>query len=160
MAVQMLRNYGQTEKYHHAVQGFNHRLDSLQAAVLRVKLAHLDEWNAARRQHAADYRALLAGVPVVLPSEACEWNGLSSLRHPDRTARRAADPPEGTGHRDRDPLPDTHPPAARLYRLGLQERKLPVTEEQAEQVLSLPMYAELTQEMIEYVAEAIQELVS
>jgi len=62
-SLQMLRNYGQREKYHHLVQGFNHRLDTLQAAVLRVKLKHLDDWNAARCQHAQLYGELLAHSP-------------------------------------------------------------------------------------------------
>ena len=65
--LQLLRNYGQSEKYHHQVQGFNHRLDTLQAAALRVKLRYLDDWNAARRRHAARFSRLLSGSGVVLP---------------------------------------------------------------------------------------------
>ena len=58
----MLRNYGQSQKYRHELKGFNRRLDTLQAAVLRVKLAYLDDWNAARRAHAAHYSELLGAV--------------------------------------------------------------------------------------------------
>ncbi|HLE36407.1 MAG TPA: DegT/DnrJ/EryC1/StrS family aminotransferase, partial [Candidatus Acidoferrales bacterium] len=65
--IRRLRNYGQREKYYHDTIGTNSRLDSLQAAVLRVKLRHLDAWNAARQAHAAAYRELLTGLPVVLP---------------------------------------------------------------------------------------------
>src|SRR5881275_2315172 len=59
----MLRNYGQTKKYHHEMQGFNRRLDTLQAAVLRIKLKYLDQWNAARREHADQYAELLTATP-------------------------------------------------------------------------------------------------
>src|SRR5947199_4602459 len=68
--LEMLRNYGQEEKYHHLTQGFNRRLDTLQAAVLRVKLKYLEKWNAARRWQAELYHRLLAGTALVLPSEA------------------------------------------------------------------------------------------
>src|SRR5260370_5098397 len=68
--LEMLRNYGQKEKYHHLSQGFNRRLDTLQAAVLRVKLKYLEKWNAARRWQAELYHRLLAGTELVLPSEA------------------------------------------------------------------------------------------
>src|SRR5213596_3720023 len=68
--VQILRNYGQREKYQHVVQGYNRRLDTLQAAVLRIKLCHLDTWNDARRRHAKLYHRLLAGSEVVTPTEA------------------------------------------------------------------------------------------
>ena len=66
-SIALLRNYGQTAKYHHAIQGYNNRLDTLQAAVLRVKLPHLDEWNAARRAHADLYDSLLAGSGIAVP---------------------------------------------------------------------------------------------
>ena len=71
--VRMLRNYGSKVKYHHDVPGCNSRLDSLQAALLRVKLPHLDEWNDRRRRLAARYIDALAGVEgLVLPVPA-EW---------------------------------------------------------------------------------------
>src|SRR5437879_4283382 len=68
--LEMLRNYGQREKYQHVVPGYNRRLDTLQAAVLRIKLCHLDTWNDARRRHAKLYHRLLAGSEVVTPTEA------------------------------------------------------------------------------------------
>src|SRR5256885_16126439 len=68
--LEMLRNYGQEEKYHHLTQGFNRRLDTLQAAVLRVKLKYLEKWNAARRWQAELYHRLLAGNAPVVPREA------------------------------------------------------------------------------------------
>src|SRR6059058_3213828 len=76
--LEMLRNYGQEEKYHHLTQGFNRRLDTLQAAVLRVKLKYLEKWNAARRWQAELYHRLLAGTALVLPSEAV---GAQSVWH-------------------------------------------------------------------------------
>ncbi|MEW6578056.1 MAG: DegT/DnrJ/EryC1/StrS family aminotransferase, partial [Chloroflexota bacterium] len=69
-AVSKLRNYGQSEKYHHDLLGYNRRLDTLQAAVLRIKLKHLDEWNAARSAHARLYQQLLGGNGIRLPVEA------------------------------------------------------------------------------------------
>lgn len=68
--LQLLRDYGQGEKYQHLIRGYNRRLDTLQAAVLRTKLAHLNNWNEARRQHAKRYKELLQDCPVTLPVEA------------------------------------------------------------------------------------------
>src|SRR5262245_6740779 len=68
-AIRMLRNYGQREKYHHVLRGFNRRLDTLHAAVLRVKLKYLDGWNTARRAHAQAYNLLLSDAGVVVPEE-------------------------------------------------------------------------------------------
>src|ERR1700741_1556764 len=74
----MLRNYGQKEKYQHLFRGYNRRLDTLQAAVLRVKLKYLEEWNAARRWNAVLYHKFLDGTGVVLPGEA---GGAESVWH-------------------------------------------------------------------------------
>lgn len=160
-SLQMLRDYGQREKYHHELLGYNHRLDTLQAAVLRVKLKHLDAWNAARREHAQLYGELLAHSPVVPPTEADYAEPVYHLyviRVEHREALRAY-------LRDKDiatgihyPIPIHLQPAYR--NLGYKKGSFSVTEEYAEQVLSLPMYAELTPGSIEYVAEAIRDFVS
>jgi dTDP-4-amino-4,6-dideoxygalactose transaminase len=160
-SLQMLRNYGQSEKYHHLVQGFNHRLDTLQAAVLRVKLKHLDAWNASRRQHAQLYRELLATSPVVLPVEASYAEAVYHLyviRVRDRDGLRAYLQDRGVTTGIHYPIPIHLQPGYRD--LGHEKGSFPVTEEYAKQILSLPMYAELTPASIGYVAKAIEGLAS
>jgi dTDP-4-amino-4,6-dideoxygalactose transaminase len=156
--LQMLRNYGQVEKYHHVFLGYNRRLDTLQAAMLRVKLKHLDAWNAARSQHAHLYDELLACSPVVLPVEADYARSVYHLyviRTEDRDGLKTylhnKDIRTGVHY----PLPIHLQPAYR--HLGYKRSSFPITEQYAEQILSLPMYAELTADSIEYVAEALRD---
>jgi dTDP-4-amino-4,6-dideoxygalactose transaminase len=156
-SLRLLRNYGQREKYHHVLQGYNHRLDTLQAAVLRVKLQHLEDWNVARRQGARLYAELLAGSPLVLPTEADYAESVYHLyvvRVRDREGLRAWLNDQGIATGIHYPVPIHLQPAYRG--LGCQKGSLPITEEYAEQILSLPMYAELTSDLIEYVAQAIR----
>jgi len=160
-SLRVLRNYGQREKYHHMVQGYNHRLDTLQAGVLRVKLKHLNAWNAARRQHAKLYRELLAHSPVVLPVEASCAEAVYHLyviRVQDRDGLRVYLQDRGVATGIHYPIPIHLQPSYRA--LGYKKGSFPVTERCAEQILSLPMYAELTPASIEYVAEAIRTFVS
>ncbi len=159
--VEMLRNYGQTEKYHHVTQGFNRRLDTLQAAVLRVKLKYLDKWNAARRQHAALYRHWLQGssvIPLIEASYAESVWHLYVIRAERRDALREHLISRGIGTGIHYPVPIHLQPAYRS--LGYKRGDFPVTEEYARQILSLPMYAELTPERIEAVAEAVRDFTS
>lgn len=159
-SLRALRNYGEREKYHHLVQGFNHRLDTLQAAVLWVKLKHLDAWNAARCQHARLYRELLVHCPVVLPAEAGYAEAVYHLyviRVEDREGLRAYLQDRGVATGIHYPIPIHLQPGYRD--LGYKKGSFPVTERYAEQVLSLPMYAELTPASIEYVAKAIKGFV-
>lgn len=153
--LQLLRNYGQPEKYHHEVQGYNRRLDTLQAAVLRVKLRYLDEWNQARRNHASLYSRLL-GDAVVVPVEADHarsvWH-LYVVRTDKRDALRAELTREGVSTGIHYPIPIHLQPAYRD--LGYKRGDFPVTEKYADEILSLPMYAELTPDEIEFVAEAV-----
>ena len=157
-SLRMLRNHGQREKYHHEVRGYNHRLDTLQAAVLRVKLKYLDEWNAARRRHAQIYGEILADYRVILPAEADYEEGVYHLyviRVKDRDGLRAYLQDKAISTGIHYPIPIHLQPACRD--LGYQKGRFPVTEAYAEQILSLPMYAELTSDAIEYVAEAIRD---
>jgi dTDP-4-amino-4,6-dideoxygalactose transaminase len=159
-SVRMLRNYGQREKYHHVVRGYNRRLDTLQAAVLRVKLQHLDAWNAARRQHARLYGELLAHSPVAVPVEpnyAESVYHLYVIRVEDRDGVSAYLRDKGIATGIHYPIPIHLQPAYRD--LGYEEGCFPVTEACAGQILSLPMYAELTPGAVEYVAEAIRDFV-
>jgi dTDP-4-amino-4,6-dideoxygalactose transaminase len=154
----MLRNYGQSRKYHHEMLGYNRRLDTLQAAVLRVKLRYLDMWNHARRQHARAYDVLLAGSSLRLPVEmgTCE-----SVYHLYVVRSDARDDLQAhlSKHRIMTgihyPIPVHLQPA--LSHLGYGPGAFPVTEQSAKQILSLPMYPELTPEMIQYVATVIRD---
>ncbi len=156
--IEMARNYGQREKYYHELPGHNHRLDTVQAAVLRVKLRRLEERNAARRQHAELYRRLLADASLALPAGAPYaehvWH-LFVIRHQQRDALRAYLAERGIGCGIHYPVP-IHLQEA--YRgLGYRQGDFPVTERYAEQILSLPLYPELTPPMIEYIADAIRD---
>jgi dTDP-4-amino-4,6-dideoxygalactose transaminase len=155
-SVRMLRNYGQREKYHHVLRGYNRRLDTLQAAALRVKLRYLEAWNAARRQHARRYGELLANSSVVVPAEADyaePVHHLYVIRVEDRDGLRTHLHDRGIATGIHYPVPIHLQPAYRD--LGYAQGSFPVTEEHSGQILSLPMYAELTPGLVERVAEAI-----
>ena len=154
--IQMLRNYGQIRKYHHLECGYNHRLDTIQAAVLRVKLKYLDQWNAARRQHASLYSALLAGSDVVTPTHPDHaepvWH-LYVVRSGARDQLASHLTAHGITTAIHYPIPIHLQPAYRD--LGYRAGDFPVTEGHAGQMLSLPMFAELTPNLIAYVAQTI-----
>ncbi|HEY4816490.1 MAG TPA: DegT/DnrJ/EryC1/StrS family aminotransferase [Candidatus Acidoferrum sp.] len=156
--LEMLRNYGQKEKYQHMFRGYNRRLDTLQAAVLRVKLKHLDEWNDARRLHAKSYRRLLEQSGIVTPYAVAHaeavWH-LYVIRVDQRDAMKEYLASRGISVGIHYPIPIHLQPAYRD--LGYRQGDFPVTEEYARQILSLPMYAELTPEVIGRVAETASE---
>ena len=158
--IRMLRNYGSKVKYHHDLPGLNSRLDSLQAAILRIKLRRLDEWNDRRRAVAARYLEGLAGVEgLVLPTvaEASEpvWH-LFVVRHPRRDAlqRRLSD--AGVDTIIHYPIP---PHLTGAYAAGFAGRPLPVAERLADEVLSLPIGPHLSPADSERVAAAVRESV-
>jgi dTDP-4-amino-4,6-dideoxygalactose transaminase len=153
--LRLLRNYGQRVKYYHAMPGTNSRLDTLQAAVLSVKLPHLDGWNAARRAHADVYSSRLAAhvlTPVVAANVEHIFH-LYVVQTDERAAleRRLSERQIHTGIH--------YPVPAHLQEacapLGYKAGDFPVTEAAASRILSLPMYAELTDEQIHYVADAV-----
>ena len=156
--IQMLRNYGQQQKYHHVLRGFNRRLDTLQAAVLRVKLQHLDTWNAMRRKHAALYSRLLADSEIGTPVEAdyaeSVWH-LYVIRTANRDALQMQLNRRGIATGIHYPIPIHLQPA--YQDLGYRKGDFPVTEHYAEQILSVPMYPELTVPMIQHVAEVLRD---
>ncbi len=152
-----LRHHGQAGKYISEEQGWNSRLDEIQAAVLRVKLRHLDGWKVARQAHAAQYTALLGGVPgVVTPSvpEGCEHvYHQYTIRAPERDRVQKFLAERGISSTVYYPVPLHLQP---LYSaLGYKRGDLPAAERAAEEVLSLPMYPELTPEQIQRVGDAI-----
>jgi dTDP-4-amino-4,6-dideoxygalactose transaminase len=154
----LLHDHGRTEKYVHEQVGFNSRLDVLQAAVLRVKLAHLDEWNESRRKHAALYNQLLADVPgVVTPYVAPNVEHVYHLyviQVPNRDRVQAALKAAGISTGIHYPIP-LHEQPAYTY-LGYKAEDFPVTHALAPRLLSLPMYPELTDEEIYYVVDTIK----
>ena len=157
--VRLLRNHGSREQYHHVAIGANSRLDELQAAVLRVKLRHLDVWNAARRHHAQTYADVFRqrGVEkIVLPQERPGCTHVYHL-YAIRTARRqqveAACRAQGIA--TQVAYPSTLPSQPALMPSTGRSTPHPKAEEVAREILALPMYAELTPETIEHVVNAI-----
>jgi len=157
-ALQKLRNYGQEQKYIHVSQGYNRRLDTLQAAILGVKLRHLESWNAARQRHAGLYNELLRGSSVVTPNQASyaesAWH-LYVIRTKNRDSLKAHLACQGIMTGIHYPIPIHLQPA--YSDLGYKKGDFPVTEAYADEILSLPMYAELTPDAIQFVADAILE---
>lgn len=158
--LRMLRNYGQAAKYHHLLKGFNRRLDTMQAAILRVKLRHLDRWNQARREHAALYSRLLQTTGLALPVEARYAESVYHLypvRTKDRDRLRAWLGDQGIDTGIHYPVP-IHLQLA--YRdLGHGPGSFPVAEAQALETVSLPMYPELVEMSIRQVADAVATFV-
>lgn len=155
----MLRNLGMKVKYHHEVKGFNHRLDTMQAAVLGVKLRYLDGWNENRRQVAAWYEELLADTLVVAPKTAVNAEHVYHLyvvRVPgDREALMASLKETGIASGLHYPIPIHCQPA--FAELDYQEGDFPITEAYAGTILSLPMFAELTREEIVFITDHIKK---
>ena len=156
--LEMLRNYGQKEKYKHLFRGYNRRLDTMQAAILRVKLKYLEKWNAARRWNAKLYQKHLEGSGVVVPGEAggaeSVWH-LYVIRTEQRDALKDHLVSKGISASIHYPMPIHLQPAYRD--LGYRRGDFPVTEAYADRILSLPMYAELTDRQVEFVSQTVCE---
>ena len=156
--VRKLRDRGRSSRYEHQEVGYGERLDALQAAVLTVKLSYLDEWIEARRRNARLYNELLRDADVVTPEEVPNVRHayhLYVVRTPRRDALLARLKACGIGAGIHYPLPLHRQPA--YLKLGYADVVLPETERAAAEVLSLPMYPELTEEQIGYVTEQIRE---
>jgi dTDP-4-amino-4,6-dideoxygalactose transaminase len=159
--IDVLRRQGGKTKYYHEVLGFNSRLDEMQAALLRVKLRHLDNWQAQRRQVATRYDDLLrkldVGIPYVRPGITHVYHQYT-IRVSRRDELHEFLNARGIGTMIYYPLP-LH--LQGLYHgLGYLEGSLPVSEEAGHEVLSLPMYPELTEEQIQMVAGTIGEFLN
>lgn len=155
--VRMMRDYGQKKKYHHVFIAWNRRLDNLQAAILLVKLKHLNQWNRLRRKHAYYYNELLKGTDVVTPAE---LDGVEPVYHlyvirikkRDKLQQFLTSKQIYTGIHYPIPI---HLQMA--YKdLGYRKGDFPVTEECASEVLSLPMFPELKESEIEYIVNSIK----
>jgi len=154
--VRMLRNYGQRTPGEHALRGGNSRLDAIQAAVLGVKLRHLDRWNSERLRHAARYREQLAGSRVTVPGRvpgSTHVYHLFVVRSAERDRLRAHLAALGVQTGVHYPMP-IH--LSEAYRdLGYQAGAFPEAERAAREVLSLPMFPELTDEQIDRVVDGV-----
>jgi dTDP-4-amino-4,6-dideoxygalactose transaminase len=158
--VRVLRNYGSRVKYHNEVKGFNSRLDELQAALLRTKLASLDEWNARRKGLAAQYMNTLGDVPDLALPFVPEWADpvwhLFVVQHPQRDAVQQHLADAGIGTLIHYPVP---PHLSDAYSDGeWTTGSFPITERMAKEGLSLPMGPHLESRMVDFVAETIAEL--
>ena len=157
--IRMLRDWGQDRKYHHVLRGFNYRMEGLQGAILRVKLRHLDQWTEARRAAASKYNQLLADSGVDLPTEmpwARHVYHVYTLRLEDRDALQSALTSEGIQTAIHYALPAHLQPA--YGDLGCGRGAFPQSEKAAKEVLSLPLYPEITGTQIEKVAQALTSL--
>ncbi|OQA25698.1 MAG: dTDP-3-amino-3,6-dideoxy-alpha-D-galactopyranose transaminase [Verrucomicrobia bacterium ADurb.Bin345] len=156
--VRMLRNYGQQRKYHHEISGWNSRLDTIQAAVLKAKLPRLAAWNRARAEHAEAYRRRLGGLPLTLPAEPKDGQHIYHL-FVVQTERRdellAFLERNGISCGIHYPVP-VHLQKA-CASLGYGPGSFPVTEKLAGRILSLPMFPELTDGQIACVCDVIHQ---
>ena len=153
--VRQLRNYGSQKKYSHDVKGFNSRLDELQAAILRVKLRHLDEWNARRIEFAECYRQCLAGSKVLLPQIPVECDSVFHLfviRTKDRDLLQVGLKEAGIETLIHYPIP----PHKQGAYSTMHDYNLPIAESMAREVLSLPMGPHLSSAMVEEISSHIE----
>jgi len=155
--LRLLRDHGARERYQHEILGMNSRLDEIQAAILRIKLRHLDEWNALRRAHAAAYNARLRDI-VITPVErpgAEHVYYTYVIQVPARDALRSALAAQGIHCGIHYPCPLHLQPACAAF--SPPEGALPVTEHLAGHILSLPMFPELRVDEIDAVCQGIIE---
>jgi dTDP-4-amino-4,6-dideoxygalactose transaminase len=145
-ACKMIRDHGQAKKYYHDMEGYNGRLDAIQTGILSVKLKHLDEWNAKRRERAAEYNRLFAGSEgtIVTPYEP-SWSRavyhLYVVRAENREGLMAHLSKSGIGTGIHYPIP-LHQQKA-YESLGYKTGDFPVTEKVAREIVSLPMFPQL-----------------
>jgi dTDP-4-amino-4,6-dideoxygalactose transaminase len=158
--VAMLRDHGQAKKYYHDVEGYNGRLDAIQAGLLRVKLHHLSNWNEQRRRSACIYDELLAPLSetVICPSEPSHSKSVYHLyvirtQFRDELQNRLSEAGVGTGIHYPIPI---HLQAA-YSRMGWKRGDFPVSERAADEILSLPMFAGLSRDQQKHVAETISQ---
>ena len=155
--IRMLRDHGQSQKYYHQIEGYNGRLDALQARLLTIKLRHLAGWNEKRREAAQLYDRLLAHVEGVTPPQSAEHSRsvyhLYVIRVQDREALQKHLGTAGIGTGIHYPVP-LHLQAAYKH-LGYPQGSFPVSEQVAAEIVSLPMFPQLTAEQIRRVVSEV-----
>jgi dTDP-4-amino-4,6-dideoxygalactose transaminase len=152
-----LRDQGQSEKYFHTIVGYNYRMEALQGAVLGVKLRHLDDWNAARRKHAAVYRREFADTGLRMLDEHPEYQSVHHILPLFTTQRdelREYLLNQGVSTGLHYPIPVHLQPG--FVNAGRKAVELPETERACREVLSLPMYPELEDETVLSIAESVR----
>jgi dTDP-4-amino-4,6-dideoxygalactose transaminase len=156
--VKRLRNYGQRVKYHHIEQGVNARLDTLQAAILSVKLRHLEKWNQLRRDHAERYTEYLTGIGDLVLQEVSPENThiyhLFIIRTEQRDELQKFLTARGVNTVIHYPIP-VHQQQA-YTDLGYKLGDFPNAEFLANRILSLPMFPELSDAQIQYTCDQIK----
>jgi dTDP-4-amino-4,6-dideoxygalactose transaminase len=159
--VRALRNHGSKQRYYHEQVGLNGRLDELQAAVLRIKLQHLDDWNTRRREIAHIYNGALANVDVVTPLEG-EGNRhiyhLYVIQTHQRDALYQHLNQRGIGAGIHYPVPIHLQDVCN--KIGFKQGSLPVTESVTSKILSLPIYAELREDQIDRIVKEVHQFLS
>jgi len=166
LAVKMtaITHHGMQQRYHYDITGVNSRLDTIQAAILRVKLKHLDEYSAARRRAAARYDDALRGLPGIELPERSSFSThvfhqyTLKLQGIDREGMRKYLEGKGIPTMIYYPLP-IHLQKAFLY-LGYKQGDFPVSEKLCESVLSLPMHTELNEEQLDHITSSVKEFVN
>jgi dTDP-4-amino-4,6-dideoxygalactose transaminase len=151
--VRLLRSWGEEVRYEHKHRGFNYRMDGVQGAVLGVKLKYLEAWTEARRSHAAEYTRRLTGTAASAPTERPASRHVYHqyvVRVPERDAWRAALTEAGVQTGVHYPIPVHLQPA--YADLGYSSGDFPIAEQAAAEVLSLPMFPEMTDQQIESIA--------
>jgi dTDP-4-amino-4,6-dideoxygalactose transaminase/acetyltransferase-like isoleucine patch superfamily enzyme len=155
--IRMLRDWGQADKYHHVLKGYNYRMDALQGAVLRIKLRHLEPWIEARRAHAAQYDELLTGfevqTPTAMPFGRHVYH-IYAVRVPERDVLQEVLHTHGIQTGIHYPIPVHLQPA--YADLGYSAGMFPHAEAAAREVLSLPIFPELTPEQQGLVTRVIR----
>jgi dTDP-4-amino-4,6-dideoxygalactose transaminase len=160
--VKMIRDHGQAKKYYHDMEGYNGRLDAIQAGWLSVKLRHLAKWNDSRREHARRYNDLFSGAggSLVIPYEA-PWSKsvyhLYVIRVADREGLQAHLAKAGIGSGMHYPIP-LHLQKA-YQNLGYKAGEFPVSERVAREIVSLPMFPQMTNQQVDEVSERVKEFI-
>jgi dTDP-4-amino-4,6-dideoxygalactose transaminase len=159
--IQVLRDHGQPQKYHHTLMGWNCRMDGIQAAILSIKLRYLKEANLLRRKHALAYNRAFAGIEEVATPFEADYSRhvyhVYAIRVQERDEVRQHLNEKGIGCAVHYPIPIHLQEACRS--LGYSKGAFPIAENLAEEFVSLPMFPELTEEQIEYVACSVTEAV-
>jgi dTDP-4-amino-4,6-dideoxygalactose transaminase len=157
--VRMLRDHGQAKKYYHEFEGYNGRLDTIQAGILRIKLRHLTHWNNKRRENAQRYNDLLKGIDHITTPYESSWTKaiyhlyIIRIQKRDELQKFLSDNGINTGLHY--PVPLHLQNAYKGYRS--LKGNFSITEKVAKEILSLPMFPELSKEQIEYVVEKIKQ---
>jgi dTDP-4-amino-4,6-dideoxygalactose transaminase len=154
----MLRAHGSSKKYYNSIIGYNSRLDEIQAAILRVKLGHLDSWNKARRAKAELYNNLLQGLGFKLPeasSEVVHVYHLYVLRHPKRAEIIKGLENRQIGCGVYYPVP-LHRQEA--YKLQYSDTSLPVVEAASKETFAIPLFPEMTDDQQTFVVAELKKI--